>query len=457
MEENRKKYSLSTTQVVAIGFMSAIFIGALVLMLPVCSADGEFTGFVDALFTSTTCVCVTGLVVVDTFSHWSTVGHVVMMILIQCGGLGIITLTTAVMVAVGRKVTLKDRLLLQDAFNLNTLGGLVKFLKKIIKGTFIVEGIGALCYLPVFVSDYGMRGIWMSVFTSVSAFCNAGIDLIGNASLTPYSSNLWINIVTMLLIVIGGIGFIVWWDVIDVVKRIKNQEIRIKDFLKKLTLHSHIVIVATISLIIAGAVVIFFMEYTNTKTIGNMTLGEKMLASLFQSVTTRTAGFFTISQEGLRDITAFFCILLMFIGGSPVGTAGGIKTTTVALLLISAYSVTRGYETTSIFKRRIPEKTIKKSLAIVIISMIILFTMICIVSVISGGGLMDVAYETTSAIATVGLTRNFTSTLNTMGRLVIAFCMYLGRIGPVSLVILFNFKKNPKSMLIYSEEDITVG
>ena len=199
------------------------------------------------------------------------------------------------------------------------------------------------------------------------------------------------------------------------------------------------------------------MEYTNPETIGNMSFGQKILASFFQSVTTRTAGFFTISQKGLRDTTAFFCLILMFIGGSPVGTAGGIKTTTVALLLIVAYSVARGYETISIFKRRIPEKTIKKALAVVMVSMFILFVMICLVSVTNNGEFMDVAYETTSAIATVGLTRNFTGTLNMAGKLIITFCMYLGRIGPISLVILFNFKNSSKSMLIYSEEDITVG
>lgn len=455
--KEEKKRGLSTTQVVAMGFFTAILIGTVILMLPVCSADGEVTGFVDALFTATTSVCVTGLVVVDTFSHWSTIGHVVILILIQCGGLGIITLTMAVMVIIGKKVTLKDRMVLQDAFNLNTLGGLVKFLKKIIKGTFVVEGIGALCYMFVFVPQYGLRGIWISVFTAVSAFCNAGIDLIGSTSLTPYVGNVWLNLVTMLLIIIGGIGFIVWWDVIDVVRRIKNGEIHIRNFFKKLTLHSHIVIVATLGLIIGGAVIIFMMEYTNPETIGNMSFGQKILASFFQSVTTRTAGFFTISQKGLRDTTAFFCLILMFIGGSPVGTAGGIKTTTVALLLIVAYSVARGYETTSIFKRRIPEKTIKKALAVVMVSMFILFVMICLVSITNNGEFMDVAYETTSAIATVGLTRNFTGTLNMAGKLIITFCMYLGRIGPISLVILFNFKNSSKSMLIYSEEDITVG
>lgn len=457
MNQDKKRIKLSTTQIIAIGFLMAILTGALLLSLPVSSADNTPTKFVDALFTSATSVCVTGLVVVDTYSHWSDFGQFIIMLLIQCGGMGVVTFTTAVMVVIGKKVTLKDRLLLQDAFNLNTLTGLVKFLKRILKGSFIVEGIGALCYMFVFVPEYGTRGIWISVFSSVSAFCNAGIDIIGSTSFAKYAVNPWVNIVTMMLIILGGIGFIVWWDVLRVLSRIRQKEEELKNFFKKLSLHSHIVLVTTFILILSGAVLVFLMEYNNPETIGNMNFGQKVMASFFQSVTTRTAGLFTVSQKGLRDTTAFICIMLMFIGGSPVGTAGGIKTSTIALLVIAAGSVVKGNNEVSAYRKRIPPKTIKKALAVVMISVMVLFIMICLLSVVNGGDFIDTAFEAASAISTTGLSRDYTSGLNMYGKLIITLCMYLGRVGPISMVIAFNFKNSKKNMVVYPEEDITVG
>ncbi|MDE6233852.1 MAG: potassium transporter KtrB [Lachnospiraceae bacterium] len=457
MNQDKKRIKLSTTQIIAIGFLTAILTGAILLSLPIASADGTPTKFVDALFTSATSVCVTGLVVVDTYSHWSDFGQFIIMLLIQCGGMGVVTFTTAIMVVIGRKVTLKDRLLLQDAFNLNTLAGLVKFLKRILKGTFIVEGIGALCYMFAFVPEYGARGIWISIFSSVSAFCNAGIDIVGSTSFARYACNPWINIVTMLLIILGGIGFIVWWDVLRVISRIRHGEEELKNFFKKLSLHSHIVIVTTFVLIFAGAVLVLLMEYDNPATIGGMNFGQKVMASFFQSVTTRTAGLFTVSQKGLHDTTAFICIMLMFIGGSPVGTAGGIKTSTFALLVITAGSVVKGVNEVSAYRKRIPAKTIKKALAVVMISVMVLFIMICLLSVVNGGEFMDAAFEAASAISTTGLSRDYTGSLNVYGKLIVTLCMYLGRVGPISMVIAFNFKNSKKNMVVYPEEDITVG
>ncbi|MDE5780185.1 MAG: potassium transporter KtrB [Lachnospiraceae bacterium] len=449
MNQDKKRIKLSTTQIIAIGFLTAILTGAILLSLPIASADGTPTKFVDALFTSATSVCVTGLVVVDTYSHWSDFGQFIIMLLIQCGGMGVVTFTTAIMVVIGRKVTLKDRLLLQDAFNLNTLAGLVKFLKRILKGTFIVEGIGALCYMFAFVPEYGARGIWISIFSSVSAFCNAGIDIVGSTSFARYACNPWINIVTMLLIILGGIGFIVWWDVLRVISRIRHGEEELKNFFKKLSLHSHIVIVTTFVLIFAGAVLVLLMEYDNPATIGGMNFGQKVMASFFQSVTTRTAGLFTVSQKGLHDTTAFICIMLMFIGGSPVGTAGGIKTSTFALLVITAGSVVKGVNEVSAYRKRIPAKTIKKALAVVMISVMVLFIMICLLSVVNGGEFMDAAFEAASAISTTGLSRDYTGSLNVYGKLIVTLCMYLGRVGPISMVIAFNFKNSKKNMVVY--------
>lgn len=456
-KEKKKLLNFSTTQIIVLGFLLAVLIGAVILTLPICAADGKNTDFIDALFTATTSVCVTGLVVVDTYSHWSYVGQAVILFLIQCGGLGIVTLTTMVMVMIGKKITLKDRVLLQDAFNLDTLSGLVKFMKKIIFGTFVVEGIGAVCYMFTFIPEYGLRGIWISVFISISAFCNAGIDLIGSSSLAPYVTNVWVNIVTMTLIIVGGIGFIVWWDVLNVIRKIKKGEEELRNLFKKLTLHSHIVIVTTLILVFGGGLLVFIMEYNNPATIGNLNIGQKLMASIFQSVTTRTAGFLTISQKGLREPTAFVSMILMFIGGSSVGTAGGVKTTTVAVLFITAWSVVKGSEEVSAFKKRIPVKTIRKAMAVVMISLMVLFVMIILLFMANGGEFVDVCFEATSAIGTAGLTRDYTGTLNLFGKIIIITCMYLGRIGPISMVIAFNFKNSKKSMLIYSEEDITVG
>lgn len=442
---------------IALSFFTAILIGTFLLMLPVSSASGEGASFLTALFTSTTSICVTGLVVVDTFSYWSLFGKIVILLLIQIGGLGVITLTTSVMLIIGRKVTLKDRLLLQDAFNLDTLSGLIKFLRRIVKGTFIVEGIGALCYSFVFIPQFGViKGIWVSVFNAVSAFCNAGIDIIGPNSLMPYVTNPLINIVTAVLIILGGLGFIVWWDITDIMKAVRAGEIKIQQFFRRLSLHSKIVLVMTGTLLFGGTLLILLLEYHNPQTLGSYGFGDKLLISFFQSVTLRTAGFVTIPQQNLLDSTAIVSILLMFIGGSPVGTAGGIKTTTIALVAIATLSTIRGEEDATVFKRVIPLKTIRKAISVVFISVLALITATVVLLATNQGSFMDIAYETASAIGTVGLSRSFTTSLNTFGKMVIILCMYLGRIGPISMVIAFSFKKG-KSHLTYPTENITVG
>lgn len=453
------KIELSTSQVILIAFLCAILVGSALLTLPFASASGQITPYVDALFTSTTSVCVTGLVVVNTFDYWSIWGQIIILVLIQCGGLGIVTFTTSVMMVIGKKVSLKDRLLIQDAFNLDTLSGLLKFLKKVVKGTFFVELMGALCYMLVFIPEFGVaKGIWVSVFNAVSSFCNAGIDIIGPYSLAPYAQNIWINIVTILLIVLGGIGFIVWWDVIRVLNLIRKKEISRKEFFKKLSLHSKVVLTTTGILIVGGMVIVFLLEFNNPKTLGPMSFGNKIIAALFQSVTTRTAGFFTISQKDLRDSTALLCIILMFIGGSPVGTAGGVKTATIALIFIATAATIKGREEASAFNRAIPLKTIRKALAVVLISMLVFFmATMCLLTVMPQAEFVDVAFETASALGTTGLSRDFTAGLNMLGKIIIITCMYLGRIGPISMVIAFNFKRGRRGLVTFPEEDITVG
>ena len=427
------------------------------LCLPVCSAKGQWTPFLDALFTATTSVCVTGLVVVDTYAHWSFFGQLVILVLVQCGGLGIISLTTGVMLLIGRKVTLKDRLLLEDAFNLNTLTGLVRFLKRVIKGTFLVEAIGAVCYMFVFVPRFGVKGVWISIFHAVSGFCNAGMDLIGSVSLSEYVGNVPINLITMGLILVAGIGYIVWWDIGRILQMVRHREIRPRQSWNRLTLHSKIVLVTTVLLLLAGCLVVLGVEYNNPETLGPLTFPEKVMAAMFQSVTCRTAGFFTVSQTGLKDASALFCMLLMFVGGSPVGTAGGIKTTTVALLAIAAISQIRGREQAAAFGRSISVQNIRKALAVTLISTLAALTAIMLLLCFQEGSFVDIAYEVFSAVGTVGLTRNLTPSLGVPGRIVIIICMYLGRVGPISMAIAFGYKKGKTGRIEYPSEEVTVG
>ena len=376
------------------------------------------------------------------------------MLLIQIGGLGIITIISGLMISLHRKIGIGDRILIQDAFNLNTLSGLVKFIKKVLVGTFVVEGIGALLYMTVFVPEYGAKGIWISIFNSISAFCNAGIDIISEDSLCGYVLNPIINTVTSLLIILGGIGYIVWWDVIRVLKNVKRQKWRC---FNGLTLHSKIALSVTGFLLLAGALLFLLFEYNNPLTIAEYSLIDKMQVALFQSVTTRTAGFATIPQQNLTNASAIISLLLMFIGGSPVGTAGGIKTVTIAVLLVSAFTTIRNKEDVSFFHRTISKQAVSKAVAVVSTSFLIMFASTVLLAAVTEANALDIVYETVSATATVGLTRNLTPMLNFWGKIIIIITMYLGRIGPISLLIAFNTKKENKNVIKNPTEEISVG
>lgn len=450
----KQRIRISTTHIILLSFLIAILIGALLLSLPISSANGKPTSFLDALFTATTSVCVTGLVVTPTVSSWSVFGQVVILLLIQVGGLGVITIMSGLMIALHKKIGIGDRMLLQDAFNLNSLSGLVRFVKKVVAGTLIVEGIGALLYMTVFIPQFGAKGIWISVFTAVSAFCNAGIDIIAENSLCDYALNPVINIVTCALIILGGIGYIVWWDVLRVLKEARTKKVR---FFKALTLHSKIAITASLILIFAGAVLIFAFEYNNPKTMGNYTLLQKIEVSLFQSVTTRTAGFATVPQENLTNASAIVCLFLMFIGGSPVGTAGGIKTVTIAVIIVAAISSIRNKEDTEVFGRQLTKQAVSKATAVTFMSFIIMFTSTVLLSAVTDANALDVVYETVSATATVGLTRNLTASLGNIGKLIIIITMYLGRVGPISLAVAFKRSKDNQNVVRSPIEEISVG
>ena len=453
-EHGRKGFT--TTRIIALGFLGAIFVGTLLLMLPIATVAGETTMPVDALFTATTSVCVTGLVTVPTFSHWTIFGQVVIALLAQVGGLGVITFTIIFLLIGGRKIGLKERLLIQDAYNLDTIQGLVVLVKKVLKGTLIIEGIGARLYITVFVPEFGPIGVWKSIFNSISAFCNAGMDVLGNNSLEPYVDNVLVNMTTMLLIILGGLGFPVWWNIADILRRGRSDYRSYRRAFHYLKLHTKLVIAMTGILIVVGAVAVFVLEYSNTETLGNLPLWQKIQASLFQSVTTRTAGFATIPQSALYKSTALISSLLMFIGGSPSGTAGGIKTTTIAILIITVYSIIQGGHETELFGRRIGGHVVRRALAVFMVSLAVMLTALIALSIAQPGSFIDCFYETMSAIATVGLSRDFTSTLNLAGKIIIILTMYLGRIGPISLALLFNTKRRVR-VKSYPEENVSVG
>ena len=443
-----KKYlRLTTTQIIMLSFLGMILLGSLLLALPVSSADGVAVPYLDALFTATTATCVTGLVTLPTFSTWSIFGQVVILVLIQVGGLGVITVISAFMLLLQKRMGIGDRLLLQDAFNLNTLSGIVRFVKRVLFGTFLVELLGAVFYMTVFVPEFGARGVWISVFTAVSAFCNAGIDIIGPNSLCDYATNPMVNLVTSALIILSGIGYIVWWDVLRVGR---------KGF-RGLTLHSKIAISTTLVLIFGGGLLLFLLEYGNPLTIGELSLFDKMQVSFFQSITTRTAGFATVPQENLTNASSILCLLLMFIGGSPVGTAGGIKTVTVAVLAVSALATIQNKNDVTLFNRTISRQAVNKAVAVAAMSFAILFGSTMLLCAVTDASALDIVYETVSATATVGLTRNLTPYLSSAGKAVIIATMYLGRVGPISLALALNSSKKQRNLIKNPTEDISVG
>ena len=452
--KKRFRIDLSTTQTIMLSFLLAILAGSFFLALPGSSADGQAVPYVDALFTAATSICVTGLVTLPTVTTWSVFGQIVILILIQIGGLGIITIMSGLMISLHRRIGMRDRQLIQDAFNLNTLSGMVKFIKKVLLGTFMVEGVGALLYMTVFIPQYGLHGIWISLFNAVSAFCNAGMDILSENSLCEYVHNPLVNTVTALLIIMGGIGYIVWWDVVRVCKNLKKQGLKC---FRTLTLHSKIALFITALLLLSGTAAFFVFEYDNPLTLGSYSLPEKIQAAFFQSVTTRTAGFATVPQQNLTNASAFISILLMFIGGSPVGTAGGIKTVTIAVLFVAAFATIKNKEDAVLFQRRISKQAINKAVAVVCTSFLILFASTVLLAAITDAAAIDIVYETVSATATVGLTRDLTPKLNMMGKIIIIITMYLGRVGPISLMVAFHTRKEDRHMIKNPTEEISVG
>ncbi len=451
-------FRLAPVHIIPLSFLIAIAVGTLLLLLPASSAEGVTTDFLTALFTSTTSVCVTGLVVVDTYSHWSLFGQIFILFLIQIGGLGIITAISMLMHFLKRRFSLRGRALLLDALNIDTRLGLMSFLAKIFRGTLLVEGIGAALYCIEFIPRFGvLRGIWVSVFSSISAFCNAGIDIVGPDSLFGYAADPLVMITTMALIVLGGLGYIVWFDVLRCVRDGIRFRYSLRQAVRRLGEHTRLVLRLTLSLILIGAALIFLAEYRNPDTFGNMTPGCKILNSLFQSVTFRTAGFYSVPQENLTDLSCLIGYLWMFIGGSPIGTAGGVKTVTMFLVIANAASYVHTRKATTLFRRKIPEDLMQKASAIVMISFFTLIVSSLLLLAFEPVSLKDGLFEAVSAVATVGLTRGLTPSLHTAGRIIIILTMYLGRIGPISMALFLARPQPGKNSVTYGEGKFYVG
>ncbi|MEA1974515.1 MAG: TrkH family potassium uptake protein [Bacillota bacterium] len=433
--------------VLTLGFVFLILIGTIFLALPIASKNGVSVGLINALFTSTSAVCVTGLVVVNTAGYWSVFGKIVIMMLIQVGGLGFMTMATLIAILTGKKIGLKNRILIQESLGQFTIAGVVKLTIRIIQATLIIELVGTIILAIKFIPEFGLKkGLFFGMFHSISAFCNAGFDIIGN-SLENYVGNPIINFTIMFLIILGGIGFTV---IIDVIKTNK---------IRKLSLQTKLILVVTLGLLIIGFVFFFIIEYGNPETIGNLPLGDKILASLFQSVTPRTAGFNTVPIGDLRESSKFFTIVLMFIGGSPGSTAGGIKTATLGLILLSVYAEITGKEEVVFAKRRISNETISRAVSILIIALtlVIIVTMILSVSEINFK-FIDIFFEVVSAFGTVGLSTGITDGLTSFGKIIITITMFLGRIGPITAAIAIASRHSGNRALIrYPEGKIFVG
>lgn len=443
-ESTHKIRRISSFQIIILGFAGVILFGALLLMLPVSSKSGVVTPFNEALFTSTSAVCVTGLIVQDTGTYWSVFGQAVIITLIQIGGLGVVTVAASFALLSGRKISLMQRSTMQEAISAPKVGGIVRLTGFIIKATFLIELIGALVMMPVFCKDFGINGIWMAVFHSISAFCNAGFDILGSAeslypSLTAYAGNPVINITIMLLIIVGGIGFLTWEDICT------NRH-----HIRRYRMQSKVIIVTTALLIVIPALFFFFCDFAN------LPIGERILSSLFQSVTPRTAGFNTVNLAAMTGASQAIMIVLMLIGGSPGSTAGGMKTTTLAVLIANAFATFRRRDDAQFFGRRIETGVIKNAATILMMYVALFFGGAVVISIAEGLPLGDCLYETASAVGTVGLTLGITPELGVLSQGILIALMFLGRVGGLTLIYaaLSGMNKNLSKL---PQERITVG
>lgn len=427
-----------------LGFAILIIVGGLTLSLPIFDKKAEGTALIDSIFVAASAACVTGLTTVNTANHWNTYGHIVILILIQIGGLGVMTLATLFPLLLRKKIGLKSRKILKEQLNIDTLQGIMKLFKYVLLFTFIVEFIGAFLLSLRFVPMYGLgKGWWYSIFHSISAFCNAGFDLLGD-SIYPLRNDMLVNITLMALVVIGGLGFMV------------TAEIFRKRSFKKLSVHSRLVIIISLSLIIIGTLMFFLIERQAGGVLYKESFKNSILQSAFQSVSARTAGFYSVDLSKIKSASVLFLIILMVIGGSPGSTAGGLKTTTFGVLILSTISIVKQEDEVVIFKKHIDPKTIRKALAIIMVYISLIFIVIFILSLSENFSVIDLSYEVSSAFATVGASRGITGNLSNVGKILITLSMYLGRIGPMTMAYSFGLKSKTK-YIRYPEANISIG
>lgn len=442
------KKRLSPFQIIVLGFVGLVLIGTLLLMLPFSSTASGFASFQDALFTATSAVCVTGLVVKDTATYWTWFGQLIILILIQIGGLGVVTVVVGFAMRFGRKIGLMQRNTMQAAISAPQVGGIMRLTNFIIRTTLIIELIGAICLAPTMIMEFGFfGGVWRAIFTSISAFCNAGFDLMGTreqfSSLVLFNSNIVVNTVIMLLIIIGGLGFSTWDD-------IRTNKLRIKRY----RMQSRVILTMVFWLIFIPAVFFYFYEFSRPVW-SEFSVLDKILASLFQAVTPRTAGFNTVSLSDMSETSLIVIIVLMLIGGAPGSTAGGMKTTTIAVLIATTASVFRRRSDANCYGRRIADDTVKNASTILMMYLILFFVSSVAIGAIEGLSMMECMFEVASAIGTVGLTLGITTSLSIYSKLILIFLMFFGRVGGLTLIFATSGNKQDGARL--PAESINVG
>lgn len=446
-----KQPNMSPFKFLAIGFLSVISLGAVLLALPVASREGNMTPLIDTFFTATSAVCVTGLVVVDTGTYWSLFGKTVILLLIEVGAMGFMAISTLFALVMGKRITLKERLVIQEAYNTYNIQGVIRHVIYLIIFTLVMQLLGALVLMTQFIPLYGRAtGVYYSVFHSVSAFANAGFDLLGGfTSVTVFSGNPVILWTLMVLIVIGGLGYTVWRQLLDHAKN------RIP--LARLSLHSKVVLLLTFVLIFGGMLLFLVAEWSNPHTLQGMSLSDKVTNAFFASITPRTAGFNSISTSDMSPAGRLFTIVYMFIGGSPGSTAGGVKTTTFGIVLFTLIAVVRGRDEVELFHRRIPTKLVYKAVSIFLLGITLILVGTTILSLSETGATLElIVYEVVSALGTVGLSQGLTQSLSPVGKVTITILMYLGRVGPLTVMFSFAMKKQ-KLNVRYPEDKILIG
>lgn len=442
-----KLFELDSPKIIVFSFIAIIFIGTVLLLLPIASRDGNSAGLFTALFTSTSATCVTGMLVVDTYQQWSLFGQIVILSLFQIGALGFVTFATFFSVLIKRKVSLKEMVLAQESLNHFNFEDVLKLVKNVIIFTFSVELIGALILSTRFIPLFGLKGIYMSIFHSVSAFCNSGFDIMGQrenfSSLTTLNQDPIILNTLSALIIFGGLGFIVWKDLVDYRKN------------RLLLLHTKVVLGATAMLLVLGALLVFAFEFNNPATLGPLSLPAKINAAFFHSTSSRSAGFNSVPVDQMRETTKLITIILMFIGAAPGSTGGGVKITTFAIMIATIISQSKGSVDTIILKKRISKKIVYRSLSIIGLCALLVVTITIALMIFEDKPLIDILFETTSAFSTVGMTTIGTFDMSVASKLLLLFTMFLGRVGPLSFAIALSTKNNKKD-LVYPEGKIMV-